>query len=225
MARSFCLALLSAGLLLTFTSCSKSGTGDFGTTSKTGTGDLPGMTSLSGIIVGDCMDGGAPLEGYTLGPKAGVTVTLLQGGSPVSGRDAVTTGADGAYRFGNIRPGSYRIELSGDGYTPVRSEELYVSEKPYTFDMGVFPLFVTGRVTDKRGNPVESFQVRVVSKADPADKSLKMAGDGVYELQWYSPGEYVLQVEAEGYLPSEPADVTMEFGRTVYVDFELTPAD
>lgn len=225
MARSFCLALLSAGLLLAFTSCSKSETGDFGTTSKTGTGDLPGTTSLSGIISGDYMCGSPAPEGYDLGPKAGVTVTLLQGGSPVSGREAVITGADGAYRFGNIRPGSYRIGLSGEGYTPVTSEAFYVSEKPYTFDTGVFPLFVTGRVTDKRGNPVESFQVRVVSKANPADVGLQMANNGIYQMQWFSPGEYTIRAEAQGYRPSEPAEVTIAYGRTVYVDFELTPAD
>lgn len=71
-------------------------------------GDISGVVRVAGADV----------------PLAGATVLVEQQGQPPR---QLVTGEDGSFRAANLRPGSYKISITADGFADVQSEEVVVA--------------------------------------------------------------------------------------------------
>ena len=104
---------------------------------------------------------------------AGATVTL-------SGlTEAITqTDGTGAYRFDNVRGGTYQLGVTLSGYRPARVEgEVVRQDEETVVDnvvLEVDPGSLTGRVIDESGNPIEGVSAGIEgSPAETADGTLR----------------------------------------------------
>jgi hypothetical protein len=87
---------------------------------------LPASGQTTGLIVGGIFDSaGAPLPG----------VTVEASSESLQGVRAVTTAADGAFRFPAVPPGSYRIRATLSGFRPVEAAATVSLDATVTVDL------------------------------------------------------------------------------------------
>lgn len=102
---------------------------------------------FSSAITGVVRDG-------TNAALVGVTVTIAAP-SLIGGAHAVTTSADGSYRFARLPPGTYEVAVSAPGFQPFRRTGVRVaSGATATIDFSLGVAAVTQQVEVRGGSPV-----------------------------------------------------------------------
>lgn len=152
--------------------------------------------------------------------EAIVTGTVRGEGGPLAGAQVDVLGADGLgavtdeagrYSLG-LAPGPARLRARARGH----GHETRMVSAPYDgadFRLGPESL-VRGRVVTERGAPVQAFAVQVSAVLGPGarqERALAFAvdGEGHFEVGGLAGGRYVLVAYAEGYTPSEAAEVVL----------------
>src|SRR5579871_3502002 len=79
---------------------------------------LPAQSIISGDVAGTVTD---PSGGAV--PNAAVTLT----NTSTNGSQKTTTGADGSYRFAFVPPGTYKVDVTANGFQPQERPSLNVS--------------------------------------------------------------------------------------------------
>ncbi|MBD0327566.1 MAG: carboxypeptidase regulatory-like domain-containing protein, partial [Pyrinomonadaceae bacterium] len=82
---------------------------------------------------------------------------------------------------------------------------------------------VTGRVTDERGANVVGAEVRLRSRGGVA-LFARTNVEGVYGFTGLGPGEYVLEVKADGFAAQSSEDFRVERGAELSRSFQLSVA-
>ena len=85
-----------------------------------------------------------------------------------------------------------------------------------TVDTGVI-----GAVTDSSGAHIASAQVTVTQPATGVTRELKTKDDGMYELRYLLPGEYVITVRMSGFRSEQSTPLSLRVGQMARVDFSL----
>lgn len=153
---------------------------------------------------------------------------VLEGGKPVagaavqlSGRRA-TTGADGAFSFGGLRPGDYEV-IARSGASLGRAEVLLQSRGD-ALDV-VVRLGpggeITGVVRASTGSPVEGAEV--VASASGVIVGATTARDGSYRVEALPVGRYVVSADGAGLVGAQQ-DVVVAAGAVATADFTLGDA-
>ena len=139
--------------------------------------------AVEGTVTGD----GEPLED--------ASVTAVELGA------TTTTAEDGSYTLG-LPDGTHTIAIEAFGFEPFEGTVEIVEAGTVTLDVDLVPTprgSVSGVVTAD-GAPVEG---AVVTGTGPEGWTTETAADGAYSSGPILPGDYVVTVEADGYLPVE----------------------
>jgi hypothetical protein len=172
------------------------------------------------VLAGQVLD-------HTGAPQTGVPVALSRDGTPVG---AVTTAADGAFRFAALSLGSYQLSMPGiivagialDGWgartlkltarAPSSYRYAVTSQRLLPEDETAGRRIFYGVVSDQAGNPANGIQIEMSwHNADPGTEfPIRASGHdpyrpiGTYEFV-HTPGLFRLQV-VQGDWPSDVAD-------------------
>ncbi|MEI6285387.1 MAG: carboxypeptidase regulatory-like domain-containing protein [Bacillota bacterium] len=135
----------------------------------------------------------------------GATVAITSAADPLHPLQA-TTGANGAYTFTSVTPGTYVIGATATGY------QAYVNTTPFavaadvtvtkSFAMTANPTTgtVSGIVTNASGAGIVGATVAITSAADPLHPLQATTGaNGAYTFTSVTPGNYVIGATATGY--------------------------
>lgn len=79
---------------------------------------------------------------------------------------------------------------------------------------------VSGAAFDQNGQPVADATVRISGEPLPAGRTVQTGSNGLYQFQYLSPGEYVVEIEKSGVGDSKRAAM-VEVGKDTQVDFVL----
>ena len=79
---------------------------------------------------------------------------------------------------------------------------------------------VSGAVFDQGGQPIADATVKISGEPLPAGRTVQSGANGLYQFQYLTPGEYVLEIQVPGVGQSRRAAV-VEVGRDTQVDFIL----
>jgi len=152
--------------------------------------------------------------------NANVTVTT-DAGQEIN----TTTEADGSYETEEAIPiGSHDVEVEADGYVTV-SDTVEFEEDDVEEDFGLdAEASVSGTLRQEGDEEILVNDARVTISAEGDDDDLdqlRSDGDGQYEFDALSPGEYTILVDdRNGYADTE-VTVELEAGETLERDIEL----
>ncbi|WP_226005885.1 carboxypeptidase regulatory-like domain-containing protein [Natrinema salinisoli] len=129
-----------------------------------------------------------------------------------------TTDENGTYSL-QLEAGDYTLEVSAEGYEDASEDVTVEVESTTTADVTLEerPGSVEGTVTDAAGEPIADATVTA------GDETVMTGDDGTYALE-LEPGEYALEVSAEGY-ETVSEDVTVDADATTTVDVTLEAVD
>ncbi len=177
------------------------------------------------VDVGDItLDPGLAIRGRVRdregGAIADATVRALRQEPGEAGEAEATSGPDGRFDLGGLRPGRHQVSASAPGHaTAFATAEAGGEPVDVVLDVGGK---VTGRVVDAEGSPVE--EARVTAQADdrargPGGYHSARAdeGDGRFLLPDVAPGAYDLGVQASGRGEAARSGVRVASGRTTDV--------
>jgi len=208
---------------------------------------LLAFTSGAGAQQGGTIEG-VVSRADTGAPLAGAQVTLRivnatsNGFAAISGTTSpavppITTDKDGRFSFGNLEPGTYRVQAAAQGFV-ARSfgqQDAMGTGTPILLAPGQVLRNTTisltsdgtirGRVSDENGVPVVNTPVHVFQKLGTSSEAFVRATTrtddrGEYRLYGLRPGSYYLGV-GDG-LVAPPGPAVLQTPRTVYV-FQLFP--
>jgi len=146
--------------------------------------------SLSGRVV----------DGSTGKPMIGAVVVLWERSETRSGGKRVTVGANGAFEFANVSPGSYQIAPEMPGLqVPYRTETTAVEVRDGSIaglgliitPLGPRAIPVSGKVVMESGGPISSSIKTIETTGD----SSTVQRDGTFQLQFRAKERYTLRVE------------------------------
>jgi len=170
--------------------------------------------------------GGAAQGGEPGDDDGGETVMVAQviddsggGGAMAGDVPPVLTGADGRFRVGGLRRGSYNVTAEGlrggaRGMTP----DVKVAGGPVETTVKVVALGAIAGIVKQGGKPVVDF--RVSADNDRASKRREVhADDGAYRLSGLDPGRYTVSAKNEAGTGSATVDVVA--GQTAKAPIEL----
>src|SRR5690349_13705842 len=80
---------------------------------------------------------------------------------------------------------------------------------------------ILGTVTDAGGAVVPSGTVTLTQQSTGLSRNATTANDGTYEFRYLLPGEYTVEVKANGFNTERRAGVTLQLGQQAKVDFTL----
>ena len=175
---------------------------------------------------------GSVRNSATGGPVSKAAFTLVPLAAPDDwlSRYHTTSGASGAFEFGNVLPGKYRLRISRTGFvaaeygarrTQMAGTVLDLTKAIKDLDVRITPHgVIAGRVLDAEGDPIESAQVHLLrSRYVNGKKVLAIAPQpsngaqtndlGEYRWAGLTPGRYYLHIShvfgfftaAEEYVP------------------------
>lgn len=187
---------------------------------------LPAQSgSIDGVVLSA---GGAPLDR--------AEVTLSTAGQEQSNIATEVTGQNGAFHFGNLAAGKYRLDASRRGYLQSAYQE---HEGGYFTGVVVGPgadshglqfrllpeSVIGGTVTDDSGEPVEGAQVTLYreDRSGPTPKVLQAGTQttddtGAYEFARRRPGIYFVAVSATPWFAVHPQPKSDDQGNPLPVD-------
>ena len=184
---------------------------------EVGTADFTGT-----FIRTSAIEGRVIIEGEGL---PGVTVTLV--GGPADDSYTKMTGADGQYAFTELRPGHYKVDISG--YDP-RDYEFASNSHDVSVDLdetetvsftGV--LLRTSGISGRVGVPGMGLPDIAVTLSGAADASAMTDASGQYAFAGLAAGDYTVSiaVESDAYVfDSMSSDVTLGNDQSAIVNFE-----
>ena len=175
------------------------------------------------VDVGDvALDPGLAIRGRVRDREgsaiAAATVRALRQEPGEAGEAEATSGPDGRFDLGGLRPGRHEVSASATGYaTAYAAADAGGEPLDVVLDVGGA---ITGRVVDAEGSPVE--EARVTAQADdrgPGRRHSARAdeGDGRFLLPDVAPGAYGLGVQASGRGEAARSGVRVVAGRTTDV--------
>ena len=140
------------------------------------------------------------------------------GGVRVQRAGETRSAADGSFALGGLESGSYTVRASLDRSSDPEASAVWraAEESVATATSGLLlqlegPVSFRGRVLDDRGEPVQAFTLRVESteQGGPRERQSYTAPEGSYVFARVGPGEWEVEVEAEGYTHPEPAKLVL----------------
>jgi hypothetical protein len=114
------------------------------------------------------------------------------------------------------------VRVEALGYAAVEQQVTVAESERVVLDVSLVRLprgSITGSVTDTDGMPIEGASVTATG---PMDAEATTDGAGSFTLPDLLPGDYALQVAAEGFLPAE-LTTSVVAGQATEVSVELTP--
>ncbi|MFP2927004.1 carboxypeptidase regulatory-like domain-containing protein [Pyxidicoccus sp. 3LG] len=169
-------------------------------------------------LTGRVLSGGAPVPGAEVRVERGEDI-------PSSGAQAVTTDAEGRFRFVLPFGGPHTLSASHDGRYAVARVELGASPPPEVILEPGSALHVEGRVSDDARRPVAGARVSIWSSSTSVTTLETVTrADGRYQLGPVEPGIWRFRLEAERYVDTrESLERTLAAGMGP-VDFTLARA-
>ena len=79
---------------------------------------------------------------------------------------------------------------------------------------------ISGAVFDKGGQPIADATVKISGEPLPAGRTVQSGANGLYQFQYLTPGDYVVEIDVAGVGRSTRAAI-VEVGRDTQVDFVL----
>ena len=143
---------------------------------------------------------GRVVDGSTGKPMIGAVVVLWERSETRSGGKRVTVGANGAFEFANVSPGSYQIAPEMPGLqVPYRTETIDVEVRDGSITglgliitpLGPRAISVSGKVVMEGGGPISSSITTIKTKGD----SSTVQRDGTFQLQFRAKERYALRLE------------------------------
>ena len=195
-------------------------------TLEVGVGEV-GQADFEGAYIRTAaIEGRVIIEGEGL---PGVTVTLV--GGPAGESYTRMTGADGEYAFTELRPGTYKVDISG--YDP-RDYEFAATSQDVSVGLGeTETVSFTGELLRTAGISgrvsVEGMGLAdiAVTLSGAADRSMMTDAGGQYSFAGLAAGDYTvtIAVESEAYVfDSMSESVTVVDDQSAIVNFEATHA-
>ena len=83
---------------------------------------------------------------------------------------------------------------------------------------------VTGTITDPSGSSVPGAAVAVKNIDTGSTRNIQSSDAGVYNATFLQPGHYEINVSKTGFTAVERKGITVEVGRTISLDFQMTVA-
>lgn len=141
-----------------------------------------------------------------------------------SGYQAVAE-ADGSFALEGLEPGLYDITALAVGLAPARLFDVRVPASGLVLRLAEGGTLV-GRVTEEGGAPVPAFVVEVRTQRGPLEwlsfaQARFINAEGRYSFRGLTPGRYLLQVAAAGFVPAERQIEVPERARDVRADLVL----
>lgn len=159
----------------------------------------------------------ARVEGRVLAPDgtgaAGALVSVLSAASAYpqafgtrEGYQAVAE-ADGSFVVEGLDPGVYDVSASAVGFAPGRAFDVRAPASGLTLRLAG-GVTLAGTVMEEGGTLVPAFIVNVMTRYGPLERlSFAQArfidAEGHFEFHGLTPGRYVVQVSAAGFVPTE----------------------
>ena len=162
------------------------------------------VTADDGSLTGVLVD-----EFNTRLPGATVTLTGPDGTSRT-----VPVGSDGSIDVDGLRPGEYKVRIEADGYEPVEQTiNIGPGENKQLNVPGLvaMPGSISGHVVDDDGNPVSGATVKLAGP--DGTRTVSVGADGSINADGLRPGEYMVRIRADGYVPVEQT-ITIRPGET-----------
>jgi hypothetical protein len=115
--------------------------------------------------------------------------------------------ADGTFIVDGLEPGLYDVEAMSPGFAPARAVDVKVPASGVELRLAS-GVRLAGLVMEEGGTPVPAFVVNVLLRYGPLERlSFAQArfidASGQFEFRGLTPGRYVVQVSAAGFVPSE----------------------
>ena len=79
---------------------------------------------------------------------------------------------------------------------------------------------ISGAVFDKGGQPIADATVKISGQPLPSGRTVQSGANGLYQFQYLTPGDYVVEIDVAGVGRSTRAAI-VEVGRDTQVDFIL----
>ncbi|MFL5343935.1 MAG: carboxypeptidase regulatory-like domain-containing protein [Hyalangium sp.] len=178
----------------------------------------------------------ARVEGRVLAPDgtgaAGALVSVMSAASAYpqeygtrDGYQAVAE-ADGSFVVEGLEPGLYDVSASAVGFAPGRAFDVRVPASGVTLRLSG-GVTLAGLVMEQAGTAVPAFVVDVMTRYGPLERlSFAQArfidAEGHFEFRGLTPGRYVVQVSAAGFVPTERDVEVTEGAQEVRADVTLT---
>jgi len=175
--------------------------------------ELPPLGGVSGIVVNQ---DGKPVRAFSVKP---IPVEIDQGYSrPRNTRFKTFGNVDGSFKFEDLPPGTYTLNVQSPGYRGTTLENVRVDAGQIT-DVGTLTLLpggvLVGRVLDATGAPVAGAKVSVVggvSKFSMAPgrtprATVTTGPDGTFKFEGLRSGRVKVRVSAEGFVPTVSEEV------------------
>ncbi len=132
---------------------------------------------------------------------------------------------DGSFEYGPLRPGTYQLRASADGYAPGSSAPIVVRAG----GLNVLPHIVlvgggtiTGRVTDPANKPIAAARVGLFDPSTPFFELPRWTDeDGVYTITGVPPGRRSVYCTAKGHLSQVSAGLEVPTNGEVVRDIVL----
>ena len=157
------------------------------------------------------------LQGFVYNSVTNVTIgnAIFYG----SGDSLGFSNLDGEYLL-NLEIGEYDITCNAGGYESITNNFLIEKDQTNNFDFYLTPLntVIMGLITN--ANTGEAIVGAVIN--DGTSDVTTSDANGTYSFG-VDEGTYTLTCTAEGYIMQEIVDIEVEWGDTVYVDFQLQP--
>lgn len=139
-----------------------------------------------------------PVPGATVSARRGPAMLLAE----TAARRA-TSGADGRFRIGGLRPGAWDLGARDHARTTRHPTVVGIGVAEQISDVellvGVAPV-VRGRVVDDSGAATPGVEVRALARGESEDTHADATG--AFSFEALRPGTYVLTARGGGYLPS-----------------------
>src|SRR5215813_7753061 len=85
-----------------------------------------------------------------------------------------------------------------------------------TLDTGIL-----GTITDATGATVAGAQVTITQTATGVKRTTQSGADGNYQVRYLVPGEYVVEVQAQGFRAARTSGIEIQINQQARLDFTL----
>jgi protocatechuate 3,4-dioxygenase beta subunit len=175
------------------------------------------LMAAPGILGTVRAPGGEPVPGASVELRSGFSVA-----------QRVRSGPDGAYVFGDVKPGSFEVFARSPAYGwAARPVKIAAGERLTGIDIAFgVPGVVAGAVSGPGGEPIEGATVTARLTGEGAGLAPPSAAgssgpDGGYRIEGLPAGTFEVEAVADGFVPARAGAVVVSPGATASVDLRL----